>query len=1194
MIKTKTSIFALIAIISTPIIKAQNLSSSILYRIENTQQQAITNKGDRDNEAFLFLEKANTNDTAQLWQFIQLPNGAYQIKNPLANKGIDNNRHMSGNGNQLIQWDADGDNQNQQWDIVKLDNGHYQIKHHQSQLVFAMDNNGLFEKPNANDSWTFVPTKITAESIYNLRRSKNEWENETIFAINKEEGHVTYYPYPNAQALRSDSTFTFPWITPKSTMMASLNGIWKFNWVKQPSERPFDFYKPNFDVSHWDSIPVPSSWQMLGYGIPIYTNITYPFKNDPPLIQPQKGYTNEKEPNAVGSYRRDFSLPANWDGKEIFVHFDGVYSGFFLWINGQKIGYSQGSENDAEFNITKAVHPGKNSIAAQVFRWTDGSYIEDQDMFRLSGIHRDVYLYALPKTTIRDFVINSKFESDDLQKATISVATKIENFDTKKSKGAKLHWQLLDPNGKMVAESEEAVPSLLRKDQLTIAFTAPVANPLLWSAETPNLYSVVLTLKDSQNKDVLAVSNKYGFRKIEIKNKHFYINNTPILFKGVNRHDMHPIYGKAVPVSTMLQDILLMKQNNINTIRTSHYPNSPKMHAMYDYFGLYTVEEADLEDHGNQGISNTPSWVPAFKDRMRRAIQRDRNHPSTVIWSLGNESGNGSNMDSLAVLVKSMDKTRPTHYEGKSSIADMDSHMYPSIATIKRFDKIQTDKPYFLCEYDHSMGNAMGNIKEYWDYIKHSNRMIGGCIWDWVDQGLVKYKGDTTHYLFGGDFGEQPTDYDFSLDGVVTPDRKPTAKLAEVKSIYQYINVEAVDLQKGKVKIKNEYDFLPITNFSGLFFVYRDGNLIEKGRIDLPEIAPHDSAIVQLPLKGNYDAQHEYLLQCAFSLKNNTSWANAGHTIATSELSITPQVFNRKIDTVNKYVAATESNREIVYTNGNSSYTIDKSTGNIRSIQQKGKELIHDGKGLTFNWYRSVNNDKYTDQNYYPTTEKVTSISQHWNKDTFQVDIKKEVTIQQKEQPLQLSYTQVFKFYANGEVDVKAIFTKPAKADIVRRLGLQLEINPEFDQVTWYGRGYRESYPDRKEANPLGIYNGSVTQLDDLEHYVRSQSHGNHEDTRWVRLANKEGNGLKFTAFSHLAFTASHFSDSTLWYAYHDFELPKLAKPFVYLSLDRIQQGLGNATCGPEPLPEYMIPTDQPLVFECRITPFTEKDKVEK
>nr|WP_262712683.1 glycoside hydrolase family 2 TIM barrel-domain containing protein [Arachidicoccus ginsenosidivorans] len=578
---------------------------------------------------------------------------------------------------------------------------------------------------------------------------KENWENEKIIGVNKLPAHSLYIPFSSVEALKKDPTYTLPWEQTKSALWKSLDGNWKFNWVKQPSERPVDFYKKNYDVSGWKEIPVPSNWEMEGYGTPIYTNITYPFKNDPPFIKPVKGWTSEKEPNPVGSYKRSFDIPANWDGKNIFLHFDGAYSAMYVWINGKQVGYSQGANNGAEFDITNYVKKGKNDISVQVYRWSDGSYIEDQDMFRLSGIHRRVYLFATPKLHIRDYFIKTTFPGGNYSNAQLTINTYLKNNAARLNKVGQIMVTILDPNGKTVHTFNAKVAINGKESQGVVNLRARIEHPLLWSAERPNLYTAIFALKDDKGQNTEVLSSKFGFRDVVIKDKRVFINGQQVFFKGVNRHDLDPRYGKAVPVALMQKDILMMKRHNINTIRTSHYPNDPRMYTMYDYYGLYVIAEADLECHGNQSISDDPDWIPAYVDRNVRNVLEHKNHPSIFMWSMGNESGAGQNFKAVYKAIKDIDTSRPVHYEGYNEVADVDSRMYPSLKDMQRVDEANTNKPFILCEYDHSMGNAMGNLKEYWDYIEHSKRMIGGCIWDWVDQSLVKQGEPLNHYYLG-------------------------------------------------------------------------------------------------------------------------------------------------------------------------------------------------------------------------------------------------------------------------------------------------------------------------------------------------------------------------------------------------------------------------------------------------------------
>ncbi|GHT61669.1 beta-galactosidase [Bacteroidia bacterium] len=1171
---------------------AQEIKSTVLYKIVSPAGWVIDNRQSLQNEAGLFLAQDKDKDEGQLWQITLLENGYYTISNPFFDKSPDNDGKTDGEGNPLIQWSASKNNANQQWKFIQTPTGAYIITQRNSRMELAFQGPeaagaAIWQLPNAGQTWKLVPAKVKAPKKVVRKPSKNEWENETIFAVNKEKGHVTYHPFPSTASLKADKSFDKPWEYPASELYLSLNGNWKFNWVKQPSECPADFYKTNYDVSAWKEIPVPSNWEMQGYGTPIYTNIAYPFKNEPPFILPQKGYTNETEPNPVGSYRRDFTIPPTWDGREVFLHFDGVYSGIYVWLNGKKVGYSEGANNDAEFNITQYVQKGNNTIAAQVFRWTDASYIEDQDMFRLSGIHRDVYLYATPKLRVRDYTLNAEFVGDNFDVSTLKINAAIKNQDGKASQPGKLNITLLAPDGRTVTTLSQPLEALTGGSEKEYALQMSVAKPLLWSAETPDLYTVIVSLEDQNGKETEAMSSKFGFRKIEIKNKRVYINNQPVFFKGVNRHDIHPQYGKAVPVESMLEDILLMKRHNINTVRTSHYPNSSKMYAMYDYFGLYVVAEADLENHGEHSISDMPSWLPAYVDRIEREVQRDRNHPSVIFWSLGNEGGDGANFDAMYKKAKSLDPTRPVHYEGKNKIADIDSHMYPSIEGMRKFDQQPSDKPYFLCEYVHAMGNAVGNLQEYWDYIENkSQRMIGGCIWDWVDQGINKYGCPKNHYLYGGDFGDKPNDGDFACNGLTTPDRRVTAKLLEVKKVYQYIKLKAVE--SNQIEVENRYAFLNLDRFNISWEIVKDGVKVESGKITPIRLTPKQKKIIDIPFTEKLTGESEYLLNVYFSLAQGTPWAKSGHTVASEQFALTEMVPVPEINTsaLPDITYETQGNN-IQVTGKNFQAIVSSERAAIISLQYAGKEMIHDANGLKLNWYRAINNDRYTDQSFYPTS---------YEKDQFtcQLDDSKKfitfttklnVTIHTNEKPVQMNYAVNYVIYSNGMIDVAAEFEKTANEPIIRRLGLAMVLPPALENIQWYGRGPQENYSDRKTSAFVGLYNATVKEME-AEHYVRAQSMGNREDIRRVSFTNANGQGIKISTGGKLSFSALHFPDSDLWIARHDYELDNIRKPEVYVSLDCIQQGVGNASCGPLPLKEYMLPENTPLRYSFRIEPF--------
>ncbi|NDW11150.1 glycoside hydrolase family 2 TIM barrel-domain containing protein [Dysgonomonas sp. 520] len=1170
---------------------SQDFDPTLLYQIISPSGFVIDNNESAQNGTHLVFATKQKGKESQLWRIRKQSNGFYIIDNPYINKSFNANNKNNTFGNELEQWDSYNSNQNQHWKIEQTGMGSYVITQRNSGMVLAANGtetigSAIYQLPNVQQAWNIVATSLKTP-VGKIVRGKEEWQDERIFAQNKEKGRSTYVVFPDTESLKADPYFKEPWRLPTSNLYMSLNGNWKFKWVKQPSERPVDFYKPDYDISKWEEIPVPSTQEMMGYGTPIYTNIIYPFKKEPVVIRPQKGYTSEKEPNPVGSYRRDFNLPENWYNQQVFIHFDGVYSGFYIWINGKKVGYSEGANNDAEFDITSYVKPGKNTVAVEVYRWTDASYIEDQDMFRVSGIHRDVYMFATPKTHVRDFKISAVFDNNDYSRANFQVAATVRNYNKKPSQPATLQVTVTDTSGKTFAVLSQAIAPLGAEKEEYYTLQTQVNNPSLWSAEQPNLYQVILSLKDEAGNELEAMSSQFGFRQIEIRDKRIYINGEQVFFKGVNRHDSHPKFGKYIPIESMKEDIIMMKQHNINTVRTSHYPNSSRMYAMYNYYGLYVMDEADLENHGDISISDNPQWLPAYLDRIERMIERDKNHPSVIFWSLGNESGSGENFVEVAKFAKCLDSSRPIHYEGKNDVADIDSHMYPSFDNMVRFDQENSDKPYFLCEYAHTMGNAMGNLAEYWDYIENnSQRMIGGCIWDWADQAHNKQGEPDDHYYYGGDFGDVPNNGDFSCNGLTTPDRRITAKLKELKRVYQYIKFRPVALAAGIIEIENSYDFTNLDEFEFLWEVICDGEQVESGVLPLIKLAPNEKQRVSVPFKRNSDIGKEYFLNLRYVLKNNTHWAVKGHVIAEEQFPLTGRM---PIGTINKDslsgITMKENDNYLIISSPIFNTTFDIETGKMISLKYEGQEMIYNQQGFTLNWYRSVNNDKYTDQKYYQAHEEKSLLSYALSPDNKSVSVVVNASVFiNSEKPLIIPYTIYYTIYGNGIIDVNANFVKPSNASIVRRLGLQILLPGGFENLTWYGRGPHENYIDRKTSAHMGLYHKTVTEMEE-EHYIRPQSMGNREDIRYLIVTNSNNKGIKIIAKDNLSFTALHFSDQMLWNAKHDFKLSEMRRSEIYLSLDCIQQGLGNASCGPIPLPQYMIPENKPLNFSFRIEP---------
>ena len=1179
-------------------VQAQDFKAGQNYTICSANGLAIDNQ-ESYSMSGVFLNPYDATRAAQVWQIIPNEEGHYSIVSTLTQTGLCG---FEFNGMYvLIQNPANKNEKSQQWDLQKQANGTYVITSvAQKGKGIGMRDAAQFGEPvmlvdadpaKTQQQWTIQPTSLQIKVDPLKTKSDKDWENQRILGINKEPGHATMFPYASVAEMQQDAFYKEPWIHSTSSRVQYLNGTWKFHWAKQPEDRPVLFYQNNYNVSGWDEIPVPSNWEMLGYGTPIYTNITYPFRNNPPFIQGQKGYTILDEPNAVGSYRRDFEIPADWKDKEIYIHFNGCYSAMYVWVNGQKVGYSQGASNDAIFNITKYAKAGKkNMVAVEVYRWSDGSYLEDQDMFRLSGLHRDVYLVAKPKLQIRDLILTQDF-TPSLDKVTLNIAAAIQNLG--KAAAGTVKVTLLDAAGKEVGQTTAPVATVPSKQEVKVNSQITLASPKLWSAEIPYLYTVNIELQDAAGQLLEVTTQKQGFRKIELKNKKVYINNSLVLFKGADRHEIDPEQGKAVPVDVMIKDILLYKRYNLNTIRMSHYPNDPKMYALCDYYGLYVMDEADQECHGNHAISNDPSWEAAYVDRGVRMVQRDKNHASVIFWSLGNESGKGCNIVAEYKAVKAEDPTRMIHYEGQNEIADMDSRMYPSIEAMIEQDKQATDKPYFLCEYAHAMGNAIGNLEEYWDYIEnHSQRMIGGCIWDWVDQTIVRKGEDKSHLYFGGSFGDFPNDNNFCANGIVTGDRRVTPKLLEVKKVYQYIEFQYEG--NGSLAIKNKYDFLPLDAFELYYRTVADGQESAWKRVTMPNAGTDQTVKVQLDLPAAEAGQDLYL-NVEARLKSDCVWAKAGHVVADEQFAVQEAPLQLAAVTTDAELQAfAEEKRYVHVRNCQVEVVFDSKSGELTFLRYQGRPILHGGANFALNTYRSIDNDK---QEIYAA--KTTLKSFDWelaaDKHSAKVTAQFETSLPHgeggrgffagagtKPKDSTVGHTVTYVIYADGTIDVDASFTTDAHFD-KSRLGLQAFFNQDFEQLTWYGRGPIENYQDRKNCAFVGRYQSTVTDM--REHYVRAQSMGERTDTRWLTLTDKQGKGVKISGKNLFDFSALHYTDQAIWAAKYDHVLDEVAVPEVVLNLDCVMRGIGNGSCGPGPRPKYEIQKNHTYQYAFRLEP---------
>ena len=1160
---------------------AQDFDPNQGYRLEIGDGLALDNQN-----GTITFSPVNKKSQTQVWRIQKSARDGYWcFYSPSAEVALDNGNHGTNEG-EVLSWELSPRNPNQQWLVEKSGEETYVLTCAAGGLKLGYNDNcqpggRVWQMKGNNNSeyvqWRLVKTNLKVEGLSTTIKSKNDWENEAIFGINKEPGRATMLLYANEKEMKGDAAYQKPWLWPNSSLRLMLNGQWQFNWVPKPEERPIDFYKTSFDASSWKTIPVPSCWEMQGYGTPIYTNVTYPIKNQPPFIRGQEGYTVMNEPNAVGSYRRTIAVPSSWDGREIYLHFNGIYSAAYVWVNGQKVGYTQGPNNDSEFDVTKYIKPGvENLVCVEVYRWSDGSYLEDQDMFRMSGIHRDVYLEARQKLHVQDVkmttmmggrgrgngqwsMVNGQWMAS---RAFLNIDVSLQNLN-KKATDARIDVELVNPAGKTVQTAILQVTGV-EKGIKPAHLTLEVQNPELWSAEKPNLYTVNIAVGGD------IYTQKYGFRKIENRDGQVFINGKRVMFKGADRHDTHPVYGKAIPVESMIEDILLMKRHNLNTVRTSHYPNDPRMYALYDYYGIYTMDEADVECHANHSLSRNPKWEAMYVDRQVRMVLRDRNHPSVIFWSMGNECGGGDNFVASKKAIQELDD-RLVHYEGMNEVADMDSRMYPNLPNMIGLDKDERlkDRPFFLCEYAHAMGNAIGNLQEYWDYIEfESKRMIGGCIWDWVDQSLCKWGEPTTNMYYGGGFGDYPNDNDFCCNGIITADRHVTPKLLEVKKVYQYVDFKLTP--EGKIRIRNRYCFTPLSDFTFHYSLLRDGRMLKGGTASLPNVEPGDSCFIDLPCEVP-EGDGLYHLNLSLQLKEATNWADAGHEVAREQLVLRDGKPSVSAAATTKGTLSTkEENGQISVKGDNFAFAISKQTGAVTELSYNGKPVIVTGDkipfgNLTFNGFRSISNDRKGNFKSDFAAQKVTL---QGTADAIIITVKYDVKSGRDNRttiPVETTYT----ISNDGSIGVKSNFGNEGNKDF-SRLGLIAALEPRLGNVQWLGRGPHENYPDRKTSAFMGVWDGTVNGM--TEEYIKPQSMGERCDVEWVTFTDDKGEGIRIRKTEgDLSFSALHYMDEELWQTKYKHELKNVYRPEIILHLDAAMRGLGNASCGPGPLPKYEL-----------------------
>ncbi|WP_042149018.1 MULTISPECIES: glycoside hydrolase family 2 TIM barrel-domain containing protein [unclassified Pseudoalteromonas] len=938
---------------------------------------------------------------------------------------------------------------------------------------------------------------------------KPNWQNHQVFAINKQAPHATLFPYLSKQAALVDQPS-------QNNNYLLLNGLWQFNWQKDPKNAPTGFEKKGFDDSQWSQIPVPGNWEIEGFGYPIYLDERFPFTTTWPDAP--------EDYNPVGSYRKPFKLPDSWKNKQVFLHVGAAKSSLDVWLNGKKIGYSQGSKTPAEFDLTEYVKED-NLLAFQIRRWTDASYLESQDMLRISGIERDVYLYATPKQHIFDFHAKPGLNKDFTQ-GEFELDLTVKNYADKQAKNLTASYQLLDPaqNMTVVLNASQKL-SLNKLGQNELSLNGKLNKPRLWTAETPNLYTLLINLENENGEIIESLTDQIGFRHIEIKNGQLTVNGKAIYIRGVDRHETSPQNGHVVTKELMEQDIRLMKQFNINAVRSSHYPNDPYWYELTDKYGMYVIDEANIESHPlaidkNTQIGNEMSWLPAHLDRTQRMFERDKNHPSIIIWSLGNEAGEGKVFEATYQWLKENDGTRPVQYEpaGEAHYTDIFAPMYPSIERLEKYAKNNNDRPGIMIEYAHAMGNSVGNLQDYWDVIEKYDVLQGGFIWDWVDQSLEYTNAQGVKYwAYGKDFHpDLPSDGNFLNNGLINPDRVPHPHLFEVKKVYQPVGFKAVDIKAGLIDIHNKFIFTNLNEYDLQWQLEANGEVIATGHQAMPNIKPETTQQVQLNLPKLPSASpKEYFVTVKAVVNKTKPLLKKSHEIAFEQFEVPvkyvkfsqskthipsiPSADNLKIANQNDLM--TISNNLI-------SATFDKKTGWLSQYQYLNNQLIT--RPLVANFWRApTDNDLGNQMQKWASIWqgagaklKLNSINNKANESGV------EVNTHYSSNAFKGSYQVTYTISHSGEIHVKTALdlADNQKLPNLPRFGMQLVIPGEYQNMSWFGRGPHETYADRKSAAKISTYKGKVK--DQIHHYARPQENGNKTDVRWLALKSNNGAGL--------------------------------------------------------------------------------------
>ncbi len=1063
-------------------------------------------------------------------------------------------------------------------------------------------------------------------TLFGFSQQKDIWhyiENEQMIAEYKEDAHASFTSYTSLNSLKNK--------TPKYKQ--SLNGIWKFNWVKNPANRPTKFMNPTLQLEDWDSIKVPSNWEVEGFGTPIYVNHQYEFSDYKAMVADDMELVDRIYPknpgkvphkyNPVGSYRREFTITDDWFNNEIFLHIGALKSGGFVWVNGKYVGYTQGSKLPAEFNITNHLRKGKNSIAIQIFRWTDGSYLEAQDFWRISGIERDVFVYAQPKVRIQDIDIQTTLDKTYTH-GFLNVSVDLQNHQ-KRNKELFVSYQLFDAENFLIAEQQNNT-AVSNKQRKTTHFSTNVITPKKWSAEHPNLYTLRVTTTDIRGKLIETIEQKIGFRKVEITNGLLLINGQRITLKGVNAHEADPETGHVMSKELLLKDIKLWKENNINAVRLAHYPRNSAFYELCDIYGIYVVDEANIESHGmyygKYSLAKKDNWTKAHLDRMTRMVERDKNHPSVIIWSLGNEAGNGTVFYKGYNKIKALDRSkRPVQYERTytkgNSLYQMDKNtdiivpQYPSPKLFETIGQKKTDRPFIPSEYAHAMGNSTGNFADYWEIIEKYDHLQGGFVWDWVDQSIWKTnKNGEKYYAYGGDFGtNMPTDNSFLNNGIVFPDRKPQPALYEVKKAHEFINFKDLGettTNEQHILIENLYDFTNLNAFTFDVRIKANGEVLKEFKLEDLAIKPHASKKITISLKDiNFKENTEYFIE--FSARTKKKWGilNANHEVAREQIYLAKKFKSvaKKVDN-GWYLKSSDKKNKLTIHNNYIKVAFDKSKGQMTSYVFKEEEFLQSKKGPQLNFWRPPTDNDLGNKMQVGNIEwknaslhaKVTNFTYKKLENNLM-----QVTIDFELPGVNTSSKTIYTINGNGVIKVENTLNESAYKGDIPRVGMRMQIPKKYHNVIYYGRGPWENYQDRNTSTFIDVFTSTVSDF--YVPYIRPQENGNRTDVRWMALMDSENIGLLIASPDQkgLSISALHMPNedfditSDLNYkkenpkanfSKHTIDIKE--QNLIQLNIDLKQRGLGgDDSWWSKPQQKYRINSAQKHTYSFYLIPFT-------